>query len=129
MWFLQSPKLKRETCSRINSSRQALFLMLHLWSLLDLLHAICLYSNHISRPHHRRLNLDVSHILALQPIEALLDIHLDLPLLHSDLLPLSDSSLAKRVIRASRRSPPELPISGGVFGSRSLVPLWRSAAA
>ena len=109
-------------------SRQVLFLMLHLWSLLDLLHAICHYSNHISRPRHRRLNLDVNHILALLPKEALLGNRFDL-LRHSDPLPLSDSSLAGRVIRASRRSLPEPPRSGGVFGSRSLVPLWRSAAA
>ena len=66
MWFLRSPKLKRETCSRIPFSRQALFLMLHLWSLLDLLHAICRYLNHTSRPHHRRLNLVVKLFLALR---------------------------------------------------------------
>ena len=48
---------------------------------------------------------------------------------YSDPLPLSDSNLAGRVVRASRRSLPEPPRSGGVFGSRSLVPLWRSAAA
>ena len=106
----------------------SLFLMLHLWSPLDLLHAICHYSNHISRPRHRRLNLDVNHTLALQPREALLGNRLDL-LRHSDPLPLSDSSLAGRVIHASRRSLPEPLISEGVFGSRSLVPLWRSAAA
>ena len=128
MWFLRSPKLKRETCSRIPFSRQALFLMLHQWSPLDLLHAICHCSNHISRPRHRRLNLDVNHTLALQPREALLDNRLDL-LHHGDPLPLSDSSLAGRVIHASRRSLPEPPRSGGVFGSRSLVPLWWSAAA
>ena len=128
MWFLQSPKLKRETCSRTLFSRQALFLMLHQWSPLDLLHAICLFSNHISRPRHRCLNLDVNRTLALQPKEALLGSHLDL-LRHSVPLPLSDSSLAGRVIHASTRSLPEPPRSRGVFGSRSLVPLWRSAAA
>ena len=128
MWFLRSPKLKRETCSRIPFSRQALFLMLHQWSPLDLLHAICHVSNHISRPRHRRLNFDVKHTLALQPKEALLGSHLGL-LRHSVPLHLSDSSLAGRVIHASTRSLPEPPRSGGVFGSRSLVPLWRSAAA
>ena len=78
--------------------------------------------------HRRRLNLVVHRILALRPREALLDILLD-NLLRSDPLPLTDSSLARRAIRASRRSLPGPPRSGGVFGSRSLVPLWRSAAA
>ena len=128
MWFLQSPKLKRETCSRIHFSRQALFLMLHQWSLLDLRHTISHFSNHISRPRHRRLNPDVNLILALQPKEALLGSHLGL-LHHSVPLPLSDSSLVGRVIHASIRSLPEPPRNEGVFGSRSLVPLWRSAAA
>ena len=88
---------------------------------------LSLFKPHL-RPHRRRPNLVVNHILALRPREALLDNLLDL-LRHSAPLPLSDSSLAGKVIRASRRSLPELPRSGGVFGSRSLVPLWRSAAA
>ena len=58
----------------------------------------------------------------------LLGSHLGL-LRHSVPLPLSDNSLAGRVIHASTRSLPEPPRSGGVFGSRSLVPLWRSVAA
>ena len=128
MWFLQSPKLKRETCSRILFSRQALFLMLHQWIPLSLLHAVCLFSNHISRPRHRSLNLYVIHTLALQLREVLIGSHRGL-LRYSVPLPLSDSSLAGRVIHASTRSLPEPPRSGGVFGSRSLVPLWRSAAA
>ena len=128
MWFLRSPKLKRETCSRILFSRQDLFSMLHLWRLLDLLHVIYLYLNHTLRPHRRRLNLVVNHFLALRAREVLLDSLLD-HLRHSDPLPLPDSNLAGRMVRASRRSLPEPLRSGGVFGSRSLVPLWRSAAA
>ena len=50
-------------------------------------------------------------------------------LLRSDPLPLSDSSLARRAMRASRRSPPEPPRNGEVLGSKSLIPLWRSATA
>ena len=50
-------------------------------------------------------------------------------LLLSDLLPLSGISLVRRVIRASRRSLPDPTRNGGVFGGRSLVPHWRSAAA
>ena len=102
--------------------------MLHQWSLLDLLHAICLFSNHIFKPRHRSLNPDVNHTLALQLREALIGSLRGL-LRHSIPLPLSDSSLAGRVIHASTRSLPEPPRSGGVFGSRSLVPLWRSTAA
>ena len=37
--------------------------------------------------------------------------------------------LVRRMIRASRRSLPDPTRNGGVFGGRSLVPLWRSAAA
>ena len=119
---------RRGTCSRTRSSRQVLFSLLRLWRLLDLPLVTCPCLSHILRPHRRRLNLVVNHILALRPREALLGNLLD-HLRHSDPLPLSDSSLAGRVIRASRRSLPEPPRSGGVFGSRSLVPLWRSAAA
>ena len=56
-------------------------------------------------------HLVVQHVLALRPREALLDNFLD-NLLRSDLLPLSDCSLARRVIRASRRSPPQPPTTG-----------------
>ena len=125
---LQSPTRRRGTCSRTRFSRQVLFSLLRLWRLLDLPPVIYHCSNHILRPRRRRPNLVVNHILALQPREALLDNLLDL-LRRSDPLPLSDSSLPGRVIRASRRSLPEPPRSRGVFGSRSLVPLWRSAAA
>ena len=59
----------------------------------------------------RRLHLVVHHILALRSREALLDNFLD-NLLRSDLLPLSDCSLARRAIRASRRSPPQPPTTG-----------------
>ena len=88
---------------------------------------ISVFKPHL-RPHRRRLNLVVNHILALRARQALLDSLLD-HLRRSDPLPLSDSNLAGRVVRASRRSLPEPPRSGVVFGSRSLVPLWRSAAA
>ena len=98
----------------------SLFFLLRLWRLLDLPLVTYRYLSHILRPHRRRLNLVVNHILALRAREALLDSPLD-HLRRSDPLPLSDSNLAGRVVRASR--------SGGVFGSRSLVPLWRSAAA
>ena len=125
---LRSPKLKRETCSRILFSRQVLFSMLHLWSLLDLLHVIYHYLNHTSRPHHRRPNLVVNHFLALRARKVLLDSLLD-HLRHSVPLPLPDTNLAGRMVLAFRRSLPEPLRSEGVFGSRSLVPLWRSAAA
>ena len=46
-----------------------------------------------------------------------------------DPLPLPDNNLAGRMVLVFRRSLPEPLISEGVFGSRSLVPLWRSAAA
>ena len=46
-----------------------------------------------------------------RPREALLDNFLD-NLLRSDPLPLSDCSLARRAIRASRRSPPQPPTTG-----------------
>ena len=88
---------------------------------------LSLFKPHL-RPHRRRLNLVVQPTLALRPREALLGPLLD-NLLRSDLLPLSDSSLVRRVIRASRRSLPDPTRNGGVFGGRSLVPHWRSAAA
>ena len=88
---------------------------------------LSLFKPHL-RPPRRRLHLVVHRILALWAREALLDNLLD-NLLRSNPLPLSDSSLARRAIRASRRSPPEPPRNGEVFGSRSLVPLWRSVAA
>ena len=93
-------------------SRQVLFSLLRLWRLLDLPLVIYPCSNHILRPHRRHPNFVVNHILALQPREALQDNLLDL-LRRSDPLPLSDSSLPGRVIRASRRSLPEPPRSGG----------------
>ena len=71
----------------------------------------CPYLSHILRPPRRRLHLVVHYILALRSREALLDNFLD-NLLRSDLLPLSDCSLARRAIRASRRSPPQPPTTG-----------------
>ena len=71
----------------------------------------CPYLSHILRPPRQRLHLVVHHILALRSREALLDNFLD-NLLRSDLLPLSDCSLARRAIRASRRSPPQPPTMG-----------------
>ena len=82
-----------------------------LWSLLALRLVTCPYLSHILRPPRRRLHLVIHHILALRSREALLDIFLD-NLLRSDLLPLSDCSLARRAIRASRRSPPQPPTMG-----------------
>ena len=128
MWCLQSPTHRRGTCSRTRSSRQVLFSLLRPWRLPDLPLVTCLYLSHILRPRHRRLHLVVQPTLALWPREALLGHHLD-NLLPSDLLPLSDISLVRRVIRASRRCPPDPTRNGGVFGGRSLVPHWRSAAA
>ena len=122
------PRLKRETCSRTHFSRQVLFLTPHLWSLPDPLLAICRFSSHTSRSRRHRLSPDDNVLLALQPREALLGSHLGLRH-HSVLLPLSDSSLVGRVIHASIRSLPEPPRNEGVFGNRSLVPPWRSAAA
>ena len=88
----------------------------------------CPCLSHILRPPRRLLHLVVHHILALRPREALLDNFL-VNLLRSDPLPLSDCSLARRAIRASRRSPFANPHNGDVVGSKSLVPLWRSATA
>ena len=93
------------------SSRQALFSLLRLWRLLALRLVTCPCLSHILRPPRRRLHLVVHHILALRPREALLDNFLD-NLLRSDPLPLSDCSLARRAIRASRRSPPQPPTTG-----------------
>ena len=121
MWSLQSPRLKRETCSQTPFSRQVLFLTPHQWSLPDLLHVICRFSSHTSRPRHHHLSPDDNVLLALQPKEALLGSHLG-PRHHSVPLPLSDSSLAGRVMHASIRSLPEPLRNEGVFGNRSLVP-------
>ena len=88
----------------------------------------CPCLSHILRPPRRRLHLVVHLFLALRPREALLDDFLD-NLLRSDPLPLSDSSLARRAMLASRRSPPEPPRNWEVLGSKSLVPLWRSTTA
>ena len=82
-----------------------------LWSLLALRLVTCPYLRHILRPPRRRLHLVVHHILALRSREALLDNFLD-NLLRSDLLPLSDCSLARRAIRSSRRSSPQPPTTG-----------------
>ena len=82
-----------------------------LWSLLALRLLTYPYLSHILRPPRRRLHLVVHHILALRSREALLDNFLD-NLLRSDLLPLSDCSLPRRAIRASRRSPPQPPTTG-----------------
>ena len=114
MWFLQSPTLRRGTCSRILFSRQVLSSLLHLWRLLDLLPVIYRCLNHTLRPHRRRFNPVVNRILALRAREALLDSLLD-HLRPSDPLPLPDSNLAGRVVRVSRRSLPEPPRSGGGF--------------
>ena len=84
--------------------------------------------NHILRPRLHHLNPDDKDLLALQAVEAPLDSFLGLRL-HSVPLPLSDSSLVERVMHASIRSLPEPPRSEGVFGTRSLVPHRRSAAA
>ena len=98
------------------------------WSLPDLLLEICRCLSRILRPRLHHLNPDDKDLLALQAVEAPLDSFLGLRL-HSVPLPLSDSSLEKRVMHASTRSLPEPPRSEGVFGSRSLVPHRRSAAA
>ena len=82
-----------------------------LWSLLALRLVSYPYLRHILRPPRRRLHLVVHHVLAFRSREALLDNFLD-NLLRSDLLPLSDCSLARRAIRASRRSPQQPPITG-----------------
>ena len=88
---------------------------------------LSLFEPHL-RPPRRRLSLVVLRILAPQPREALLDILL-VHLPRSEPLPLTDSSLAGKAIRDSTRSLPGPPRNEGVFGSRSFVPLWRSAAA
>ena len=66
--------------------------------------------------------------LRITAVEAPLDNILGLRL-RSVPLPLSDSSLGKRVMLASTRSLPEPLRSEGVFGSRSLIPHQRVAAA
>ena len=82
-----------------------------LWSLFALRLVTCPYLRHILRPPRRRLHLVVHHILALWSREALLENFLD-NLLCRDLLPLSDCSLARRAICASRRSPPQPTTTG-----------------
>ena len=123
MWSLRSPRLKRGTYCRTRSSRQVLFSTPLQWSLPDL----SLFKPHpkasSSSSQSRRQDL-----LALQAVGAPLDSFLGLRL-HSVPLPLSDSSLEKRVMHASTRSLLEPPRSEGVFGSRSLVPHRRSVAA
>ena len=52
-----------------------------------------------------------SHVLALGPEGSARQYFL-VNLLRSDLLPLSDCILARRAIRASRRSPPQPPTMG-----------------
>ena len=90
-----------------------------LWRLLALRLVSCPCLSHILRRPRRRLHLVVHHILALRPREALLDNFLD-NLLHSDLLPLSDCCLARRAIRASRRSPPQPPAPRRLWEVRAL---------
>ena len=110
LWCLHSPTRRRRTCSWTRSSRQDLF-SLRLLRLLALRLVTCPCLSHILRPPRRRLHLVVHHVLALRAREALLDNFLD-NLLHSDPLPLSDCSLARRAIRASRRGPPQPPTTG-----------------
>ena len=66
--------------------------------------------------------------LAHRAVEVLLGSILGLRRLSAH-LPLSDSSLERKVMLASTRSLPEPLRSEGVFGSRSLVPHRRLAAA
>ena len=128
MWSLRSPRLRRGIYCRTRSSRQFLCSTPLQWSLPDLLLEICRCLSRILRPRLRHLNLDDRDLLAPQAVEAPLDSILGLRL-RSVPLPLSDSSLGKRVMLASTRSLPEPPRSEGVFGSRSLVPHRRLAAA
>ena len=80
----------------------------------DLLLEICRCLSRILRPRLRHLNLDDRDLLAPQAVEAPLDSILGLRL-RSVPLPLSDSSLGKRVMLASTRSLPEPPQKRGGF--------------
>ena len=74
MWFLQSPRLKRETYCR-TTFFQTVFSFRRLFSRVcqDLLLEICRYLSHILRPRLHHLNPDDKDLLALQPVEAPLD--------------------------------------------------------
>ena len=85
----------------------------------------CPCLSHILRPPRRRLHLVVHHVLALRPREALLDNFLN-NLLRSDPLPLSD---CKKGDSSFQKKSSATPHNGKVLGSKSLVPLWRSATA
>ena len=113
-WMIQLQKSFSKACDSVASCLTFKCSLRHreeetarLWSLLARRLVTCPYLSHILRPPHRQLHLVVHHILALRSREALLD-----NLLRSDLLPLSDCSLARRAIRASRRSPLQPPTTG-----------------
>ena len=78
------------------------------------------------KPRHRLPKLDGRDPLAHRAAEVLLGSTLDHRRLSAH-LPLSDSSLERKVMLASTRSLPEPLRSEGVFGSRSLVPHRRLA--
>ena len=128
MWSLRSLRLRRGIFCRTRSSRQPLCSTPLRWSLPDLRLGICLCLSHILKPRPRLLNLDGRDLLAHRAVEVLLGSILDLRL-RSVHLPLLDSNLGRKVMLASTRSLPEPLRSEGVFGSRSLVPHRRLAAA
>ena len=97
-----------------------------LWSLLALRLVTCPYLSHILRPPCRRLHLVVHHILALRSREALLDNFLHNLLQRSS--PFRLYSGKKGDSRFQKKSS-ATPHNGEVVGSKSLVPLWRSATA
>ena len=89
---------------------------------------ICPYSNPTSKPRPLHHKVDDRDLTLHQAAEVLLGSTL-VRRHHSAHPPLSDSSLLRREMPASIRSLPEPLRSGGVFGSRSLVPhRWLAAA-
>ena len=128
MSFLQSLKLKRGIFWQIHSSRLPLCSTPLLWSRLGPRQGICPYSNPTSKPRPLPHKVDDRDLPLHQAAEVLLGstlVHRH----HSAHPPLSDSSLLRREMPASIRSLLEPLRSGGVFGSRSLVPhRWLAAA-
>ena len=98
------------------------------WSLPGLRLGICLSLSPTLKPRPRLPKLDDRDPLAHRAAEVLLGSTLGLRRLSAH-LPLSDSSLGRKVMLASTRSLLEPLRSEGVFGSRSLVPHRRLAAA
>ena len=128
MSFHQSLRLKRGIFWRTHSSRLPLYSTPLPWNRLGLRQEICPSSSHTSKPRPLPHKVDDRD----HPVHQAAEVLLGSFLVHhhrSAHPPLSDSSLLRREMLASIRNLPEPLRSGGVFGSRSLVPHRRLAAA